>query len=113
MLSMKGLIIRSPYIDLILDGKKKWEIRGSNTNIRGKIALIKSGSKKIYGEVNLVDSFEIDLDLYNEYHINMYGRKVGKLPYKRTFAWVLNEPVKYKESINYNHPQGAVIWVNL
>jgi hypothetical protein len=41
---MKGLIVKSPWIELILEGKKTWEIRGSNTKIRGPIALIKSGS---------------------------------------------------------------------
>ena len=110
---MKGLIIKSPYIDQILDGKKKWEIRGSNTNIRGKICLIKSGTKKVYGEVDLVDSFEINLEKYNEYHKEMYGTVCDKLPYKKTYAWVLENACLYKEVISYNHPRGAIIWVNL
>lgn len=53
---MKGLIIQSPWIDFILNGEKVWEIRGNNTNIRGKIYLIKSGTKKIYGTVDLIDT---------------------------------------------------------
>lgn len=110
---MKGLIIKSPYIELILEGKKKWEIRGSNTNVRGKIALIKSGSKKIYGEVELVDCLKLDLDKYNEYHQNLYGTKVDELPYKNTYAWVVKNPYIYDEPISYVHPLGAIIWVNL
>ena len=37
---MKALIVKKPWIDYILDGIKTWEIRGSKTNIRGKIELI-------------------------------------------------------------------------
>lgn len=110
---MKGLIIKEPYIDLILIGKKVWEIRGSNTSIRGRIALIKSGSKKIFGEVDLVDSFEINLAKYNEHCIKLYGKKEEKLPYKKTYAWVVRNPILYDKPKNYVHPKGAVIWVNL
>lgn len=110
---MKGLIIKDPYISLILEGKKKWEIRGSKTNIRGRIALIKSGSKKIYGEVSLVDCFEINLDMYNRHCFELYGKKEEKLPYKKTYAWVVDSSVIYDEPKSYNHPLGAIIWVNL
>ena len=110
---MKGLIIKSPYIELILEGKKKLEIRGSRTNIRGTIGLIKSGSKKVYGEVKLVGCKELDLKAYNEYYKGLYGTEKSELPYKRTYAWVLEDPVIYKEPKDYNHPLGAVIWVNL
>lgn len=110
---MKGLIIKSPYIEMILEGKKKWEIRGSKTNIRGTIALIKSGSKKIYGEVDLIDCIELDLQSYNKYSLELYGRKEDCLPYKKTYAWVVTNPKIYKVAKPYNHPLGAVIWVNL
>jgi len=110
---MKGLIIKSPYIELILSGKKKWEIRGNNTKIRGRIALIKSGSKKIYGEVDLIDCIELDLDRYNEYCLSLYGKKEECLPYSKTYAWVVENPVIYQTPKDYKHPNGAVIWVNL
>jgi len=58
---MKGLIIKSPWIELILAGKKVWEIRGSNTTIRGLVALIKSGTGTIVGEVTIVDSRKLSL----------------------------------------------------
>ena len=37
---MKALIVREPWIDLILDGHKTWELRTQPTSIRGRIALI-------------------------------------------------------------------------
>lgn len=111
--SMKGLIIKSPYIELILEGKKTWEIRGSKTSIRGTIALIKSGSKKVFGEVDLVDCIEIDLNMYNKYCLELYGKEEEKLPYKKTYAWVVKNPRVYDVAKDYIHPLGAVIWVNL
>lgn len=51
---MKGLIIKSKWADLILSGEKTWEIRGSQTHQRGRIGIIKSGTGKIFGSVELV-----------------------------------------------------------
>ena len=112
---MKGLIVRSPWIELILEGKKTWEIRGSNTSIRGKIALIKSGTGKILGCVDIVDSKKISLSDYHNsinYHC-VENAKQFSLYYKNTYAWVLNNPMKFDVPITYIHPKGAVIWVNL
>jgi hypothetical protein len=52
---MKALIVREPWIDLILDGHKTWELRTRPTSIRGQIALIRQGSGQIEGVVNLAD----------------------------------------------------------
>lgn len=41
---LRALLIRHPWIDLILDGKKSWEIRGARTTIRGTVGLVASGS---------------------------------------------------------------------
>jgi hypothetical protein len=54
-MTMKGLIIRAPYVDWIVDGKKTWEIRGSATKVRGPLALIKGGSGTIVGTCTLSD----------------------------------------------------------
>lgn len=110
----KGLIIKSPWIDRILSGEKIWEIRGSATKIRGRIGLIKSGSSTIIGEVSIIDCLELDLKTYKasqgKHRIDL-GLDV--LPYKKTFAWVLNNPIVYETPIKYSHPNGAIIWVKL
>ena len=33
------LVVKNPWLELILAGKKVWEIRGASTKVRGKIAL--------------------------------------------------------------------------
>lgn len=114
---MKGLIIKEPYIDLILNGKKVWEIRGSNTKIRGKVALIKSGTGYIYGTVEVVDSIgplKLKEFKHNARKLNYKKEELTSLPYgRRTYAWVLKKPEKFKKLVPYKKKPGAVIWVNL
>ena len=114
---MNGLIIKSPWIDKIFSGNKFWEVRGSHTKIRGKIALIKSGSSKIYGTCELVDvagplSKKDLLDNMNK-HCVPESLFADTLPYKKTYAWVLKNAERLEEPVPYNHPSGAVIWVKL
>ena len=51
---MNALVIRSPWVEIILEGKKTWEIRRGYTHVRGKIALIRSGSGMIVGVCCLI-----------------------------------------------------------
>jgi hypothetical protein len=46
---VKGLVIDEPWVSLITAGKKTWEMRSRNTLVRGRIALIRKGSKTIVG----------------------------------------------------------------
>jgi len=112
----RGIIIRSPFVDWILQGKKKWEIRGRNTNVRERIGLIRGGSGFIVGTCNLVD-------VVGPLSLRQYkgsARKAGiqpgdirELPYPQSYAWVLEDVRRLKHPISYNHPTGAVIWVRL
>ena len=110
---MKALIIKKPWIDLILDGKKIWEIRGSNTKIRGKIELIQSGSGLIVCKCEIKDCIKLDLNLYQNNLDKHCIKETTCLPYHNTYAWVLQNPQKYDNPIPYKHPMGAVIWVKL
>jgi hypothetical protein len=110
---VKALIIKSPWIDLILQGKKKWEIRGSNTKTRGRIALIKSGTGTILGTVDLVDSKKITMSEYLQNKHNHCIEETIEIPYINIHAWIFQNPVIFENPIPYKHPQGAVIWVNL
>jgi hypothetical protein len=112
-LIIKGLIIKDPWINLILDGVKTWEIRGSATNIRGVIALIQSGTKMVYGTVELYNSILLNRE---EYELNQAKHKVPldiRLPYLKVYAWEFRNAKRYYKPKPYIHPQGAVIWVNL
>ncbi|MFY9621753.1 MAG: ASCH domain-containing protein [Pyrinomonadaceae bacterium] len=109
-------MIRSPWIEQILAGRKSWEIRGTNTNVRGHIALIRSGSGKIVGTCDLVDVIgPLTLsDIQDNASISgSDAAEFKSLPYQKTYAWVLKNPEPLEEPIPYKHPSGAIIWVRL
>lgn len=112
---MKGLIIKEPWIDLILDSEKKWEIRGAATKIRGRILLIKSGTGCVWGEADLVDCFRISLEqLRNScFQHKIPIEKVSNIKYHHPYVWVLANPKRYCTPVPYNHPKGAIVWVNI
>jgi hypothetical protein len=115
--ALRGLVMKNEPLELILTGKKSWEIRGANTNIREQIALIRSGSGLVVGICDLVGC-KGPLSL-KEYNRN--SRKVGlrirdihsRLPYSTTFAWIIANPRRLQRPIPYVHPRGAIIWIKL
>ncbi len=114
---MKCLIIKKRWLDLIFDGKKTWELRSSRTAVRGKIGLIEKGSGKIMGTCEVVDVRGplslAELKRSTRRH-GVPAREFGVIPpYKKTYAWVLDNAHRYKRPRPYNHPSGAVIWVNV
>lgn len=111
----KGLIVKSPWLEHILLGSKTWEIRNKNTNYRGKVYLIKSGSGHIYGKCNIVDSKKISLGEFIKNKDKHFVEDMSLLKYKEDsiYAWILKDKRMYENPIPYKHPKGAIIWVNL
>jgi hypothetical protein len=114
---MKGLLIKEHWLDLILSGKKTWEIRGKATKVRGRIALIQSGSGMVHGVCEVVDvhgPLTIE-ELQANCHRHCIAR--DDIPrvvhYDRIYAWVLQGTRRLRVPVRYDHPSGAVIWVNL
>lgn len=113
----KGLIIKSPYIDRILAGTKTWEMRSSSTSQRGPIALIKQGTGQIVGVANLVGvkgplSEQDKLNNIVRHQISEECLQSGETE-KWNVAWILERAQLFDTPINYQHPNGAVIWVNM
>jgi hypothetical protein len=117
MTAIKGLIIDTPYIDRILAGEKTWEMRSSQTKQRGTIALIRKGSGQVFGLVDLVDSrgpFTREQMLENQSKHKISSERLADPKVaKWNNAWVLTNVVQLSKPVPYQHPPGAVIWVNL
>ncbi|MDF2879571.1 MAG: hypothetical protein K0R54_128 [Clostridiaceae bacterium] len=114
---MDGLIIKKKYSELILNGFKIWEIRGSNTKKRGTFYLIESGSNLIVGQFDLIDSQPLTMidynNNFNKHRISIEDFSFNDLlkKYKTPYKWIVKNPVKYENPISYKHPRGAIIWV--
>ncbi len=116
----KGLIFNEKSLASILDGQKRWEVRRGPTRYRGTVALIQRGTGKVYGTAELVDCVgpltqEEMMTTHAEKHqIPQEVLHEKGLPYgEKTCAWVLDNVVKLKKPLPYDHPSGATRWVNL
>lgn len=113
---MRALVIREPWINLILEGRKTWEIRGSNCNIRERIGLVRSGSRLVVGTVEIVNArgpLTFDEFSANVAKHCMPPSAFYSLPYRDKYAWILADPKALAEPFPYEHPRGARIWVEI
>lgn len=111
----RALIVRQPWIDLILSGKKTWEMRSRPTIVRGRIGLIEQGTGLIVGEANIDDSLDRKYGIFDKNADNFERHRIldrGEL-FNWPYPWVLSNAIRYETPIKYNHPNGAVIWVDL
>lgn len=112
----RGIVIRQPWIEHILCGEKRWELRGRTTNIRGPVALIEGGAGRLLGVAVITDSLG---------PLTREGRaraaKRGDIPnievdedmYENVYAWAVEDVLRLTVPVPYIHPSGAVIWVTL
>ena len=119
-LGMRALIVREPYITHILQGRKTWEIRCSNCNIRERIGLIRSGSGFIVGTADIIDSKGplSDEEFRTNYskhlvppdYLNEFRQRCKR---KQLYAWVLANPNWLPKPVQYEHRRGLQIWVRV
>ena len=114
----RGLMVRDPYATQLLNGQKRWEIRGRATQIRGPIVILKSGTGRAFGTVyltNVIGPLALE-DLLDTDAITDAEREEFRdngLPYRTTYAYQVSNPRWFENPIPYEHPSGAVTWVNL
>lgn len=113
----QGLVVDNPWADLIVTGRKTWEIRGERTSKRGPFAILLKGTGTVVGVADLVDargplSLE-ELRSSHRFHCVPPERFSGEYRYKTPYAWVVDRAVRLSAPIPYVHPSGAVKWVNL
>ncbi|MGO9428718.1 ASCH domain-containing protein [Rhodoblastus sp.] len=112
-----GLVIREPWIELILSGKKTWEMRSQRTNVRGLIALIKRGTGLVVGTTRLVESrpplTRENYMAYRDKHAIPPPMLDEVLANGWIHPWVLSDVRRLSRPVPYRHRDGAVIFVTL
>lgn len=112
----KGIIIDEPWIGKILSGEKTWEMRSTGARHRGPIALIKKGSKTVFGVAELYDcSDRLSLDeLKGSQDQHCIPDSILEAPdYKWNVAWKLKNIHRLDQPVPYQHKGGSTIWVSL
>jgi len=111
-----GIVIDQPWLSLIIEGVKAWEMRSTETKKRGVVALIEKGSGKVVGAARLIDVQGpfTEEDLANHESSHQIPPEIYRAPgYKWHYAWVLRDATALPSPVRYRHKSGAVIWVKL
>jgi hypothetical protein len=107
----RGLIIRPEPLDNILTGRKVWEMRSRSIEIRGTIALVKKGSKAVFGVADIVDSrgplTHAEMVENQPRHLIPPSRLGHPDVAKYRHAWVLGNVRCLKAPIPYIHTGGV------
>jgi hypothetical protein len=113
----RGLVIDQPWVDLIADGKKTWEMRTRPTNVRGWIGLIGKGTGTIIGIACLAASLPpLEPDAH---HLHFKKHRVPRSADRKRYTgryvipWRLTKAFRLSTPVPYEHPTGAVTWVTL
>ena len=100
----KILVIKEPWLSLILTGQKKMEIRGSPLRA-GKYYL--GHAKRIYGEMKTGHPRHIpNSQVFHD--LRPLHRLSGPCPYRKTFGLPILQVRKIVPLISYKHPRGAI-----
>jgi hypothetical protein len=110
----QALVVRREWAVPIMEGKKCWELRGTNLRKRGVFAVAASRTGLLAGEVTFVDSFPVgrrhrgrwipysdsaeDQDRFFLQPHNVTKHQVfdvSVVTYKVVYAWVLCTPREY------------------
>jgi hypothetical protein len=114
---MKAIIIREPYISLILSGQKTWEMRSSRPQHRGLVGLIKKGSGHVVGTAKLIDVLPaLSSGNYAEMEpLHRVSSIAQAEAIKRRWVnpWVLADVRRLPRPVPYRHKRGAQTWVTL
>ena len=111
-----ALLVKEPWVTLLARGVKTWELRGSRTHKRGRVALVASRTGGwVVGGATLVACrgplSPAELAATEALHCVPQGAAPGR--YKETYAWAFSNAAELAAPVRYKHPHGAVIWVNL
>ena len=108
------LVLKAPWLDLILSGKKTWEIRGTQTKQRGTVHLALSGAGgQIAGQCRIGKSYAINKKTLSKHFTKHRIADLSIITYRKPHVWEISHARRYKQPFAYDHPQGAVNWVRL
>jgi len=114
-MTLRGLIIRQPYAGWIVEGKKIWEIRKSQTRIRGEVLIISNG--KAIGKAELVDVLgpftPEELAEHGDKHLVDYPFLRDYSNGKPLYAWVFKNARKFERPVRVRLKKGVQVWANV
>ncbi len=112
--SKVALVVKKRWLDLILAGKKDWEIRGAQTARRGWIHLAESkASGQLMGRARLVDCKPVSRRSFTKHFRHHCVTNLADVMYEKIYAWVLQGAERFEKPTDNEHQHGAAIWVKV
>lgn len=113
----RALVIAEPWLEMILSGRKVWEMRSRHTSVRGWIGLIRKGSGKVVGAAYLSDvgdqmTCEELLACVDRHQITPEQLMSGAVS-RWNVPWHFSRVVRFDQPVPYTHRSGAVTWISL
>lgn len=109
---MEGLIVKSPYAELIINGKKEWELRGKSPpsqKLNKELYLLSSGN--VLGKIKII-TYWVATKNDLEQNIEKHQTETLFLPKQHvTHVWQVKVMEKFEYPKKYVHPLGARVWV--
>lgn len=114
----RALKVKAEYAELIISGKKTWEIRSTRTTkFKERIAISPIGKQTLIGDIVFTNCLEISKNEFNKY----FGRHcvpasdaanvIGN--YSKIYAWGISAPRAYANEVHYRTKTGQMSWVKL
>jgi hypothetical protein len=113
MPELSAIPIRTPWIEMILNGTKTWEIRTKFTKKLGPVALVKSGSGTVVAVAKISEVITLTESIAKKNSKKMGMTVASAVSCANCYASVLSDIVPLKKPVQYKHPSGAVTWVTL
>lgn len=101
------MVVKEPWLDLILEGAKTMEIRGCKRR-PGFVWLARQGS--VYGSATITESIVLSPDEFRARESEHCWPVDKTLPYKRPCGLLLAETQKLPTPIPYWRPPAAIGW---
>jgi predicted transcriptional regulator len=114
---MRGLTIKREWLEKIVQGKKRAEVRRTSTSIRGDIALVESKTALVWAIAELYNVRRVsasDIGKYKDTHdvpeqdLNAYLRDK-----EYAFLWQLRRIRVIHPQTQVRRPCGAVNWIHV
>ncbi len=110
-----GLFIREPYASLVVEGKKRWEIRKHPTRVRGRIGIITGG--KLIGTAELRETqgpFSVEeLKAHADKHLADPETLEAYAQGRPLYAWVMERARRLHRPVPVPRRPGHQLWVRL
>ena len=107
------LVVQAPWIDMILDGEKTLEVRGTacRKSVGERVYLSRSGSGTVMGSVVFLGSTPLSNEtMWNaarsEHHVQDAYPSYGDA----THGWRFGSPERFSPHVPYRVRPGAIVW---